>query len=343
MPTNYRHPPQHRRYRNNILRKGALETALLWESEDMPDITDKQPPPVSSPVSVQDVFSLPPEMKPLILPGAWNVVGKKGKPLKGAMYLEPDLPEKKKKKKKKRKRKTKVEVAAEPLADLEEEASTSKSLHMSDLAQAKASKEVSRARAAKYWARYQDRKEAQKVALAAWRAIMAVEEHARTREGTASEGPLERRVAKMHAQMVASALDKMAAQDKAHRKSSKSGSLKEKTRRTNRFASAEARCYDLEDRSEEYAELVVEPTARQEDVKEAGSRRSTRRSWTVDADGFWSLEMKPRSATIASRAKQSTDKRKMPKVGNTSPEAGKANSKAAKKGGKQQGNKCSIC
>lgn len=293
----YALPPPHRIYRNNITRKGALETELLWESEAVPITGKEEIYMPRSPVSVQDVYI--PEIQPLNLPDSWTVVGKKGKPLKGKMYDEPQLP----KKKKKKNRKPKAETTLDPLVDLEETPSSSKCHNMSDRSNSKRFKEVSRARDAKHWARYRENKQIQADALVALHALLLADEHDST-HADREEGKLPARLETMLEQT-----------SSARRKSEKSSSHKQKVRRANRFSAAAARCYAFEDN--DYAHVVINASAKQKmqalgaGVDDSKKRRSASR----------------KHACIAKE--KSTDKRKATEV-DAEPQAKASSSKAAK-------------
>lgn len=253
MPTRYAFPPQHRQWRNNTRKKGCLEVEMIWDSEAVP-VLEKRPAgsPIGSPVSVQDDVYFP-EIKPLVLPSSWTVIGKNGKPLKGKTYDEPQT-----KKKKSKKKTSKVTIDNEPLADLAEMPSSSKTLRACDVADAKRFKEVTRAREAKHWANYRDTKAVKKEAHATLNAMFAIADHARARVG-GDEGRLGRRLEKMQEQMIDTALERVTAQHKERRKSLKGDSKKVRTRRDARSAAAVARCFALEDN--EYAQILINPLA----------------------------------------------------------------------------------
>lgn len=168
----------HARLRNLAIgRKTNHETNFLF-AQDFEDeytmplplkLKDERPEePISkpsSPVSVASTLDIPGEVKSLMLPGAWVVVGKGGRPLRNdKMYDEPAamLTAKKRKKKKTRK------AAPEPeplLVSLEEAGSSSKCLRGLERSTAQRSKQVMRSKDAKYWAGYQHAKELKRGAL----------------------------------------------------------------------------------------------------------------------------------------------------------------------------------
>jgi len=95
------------RERHAAISKKCLDSDMLHESEYILPNLGKTPmiDPQTSPTSIfsTPLPSLMPEMQPIVLPGAWVTVGKKGKPLKETkMYIDPP---KMKAKKKKRSRK----------------------------------------------------------------------------------------------------------------------------------------------------------------------------------------------------------------------------------------------
>lgn len=220
------------KYRQAIRRKGALESDLVFESEAFPVVTTKAPPVVSpslSPVSIVAAHYLPPEIQPLTLPGAWTVVGKGGKALKGKMYDEP------KKKSKKSKKKARKGRETDPMAALAEEPSSSQCFDKCARSAAQRDKEVTRAREAKQWARYRTEKASKLEAHAALLVVLADDDQL---NDDLDISPLKQR------------------KDYKAIYSNKANSKKEKTRRANRFASAAARCYSPD---ENEVDAPVEP------------------------------------------------------------------------------------
>ena len=141
---------QYRARRNAIMRKGYEAALLLDVDEPLFDpIAAKAGPepssPAGSPVSIASFFDeRMPEIKPLLLPDAWTVVGKGGKPIK-KMYDEP-LEKKKKKSRKAGKKEEEEEegAAGSALASLAEGPSSSACLRALDKATARSDKEAAR-------------------------------------------------------------------------------------------------------------------------------------------------------------------------------------------------------
>merc|ERR1719453_838629 len=98
----------------------------------------------------------PPEMKSFILPGAWTVVGKGGRPLKNLKTYDPPQTPKKKKKKSSRKA-----VEGELHATLVEMPSSSKCLDKLERVAVKHEKDAMRGRDARYWVHYRRAKQEQ--------------------------------------------------------------------------------------------------------------------------------------------------------------------------------------
>lgn len=218
-----------------IARKGAIEVAPWDEIDENVSLQmSKQPLKASqplkpalkqpnSPVSVASTLDaetkpLDAEIKPLILPGAWIVVGKRGKPdfQNSKMYDEPAKMATKKKTKKK-KAKNAVEAEAEPLVVLEEEASSSNCLRALDRSTAQRDKMVTHAKEAKFWADYQRAKQLKREALHELIAALAVGDD---QVEAAAPAPSAKKPTKDH----------------------KANSNKDKARRRARSAAAAARC-----------------------------------------------------------------------------------------------------
>lgn len=147
-----------RRHRENLRRKGAIDAQLVFESEIGVPLKHKEqmPEPPSSPDMIFAQHDILPQPEVMLLPGAWTVVGKNGRPLKQhelKMYDEP----KRRKSKKKNKKKSRKEVDEEdnPLLDLDEAPSTSKCVQMLERSVAQRAKDVSQGLDKKYWVRYQ--------------------------------------------------------------------------------------------------------------------------------------------------------------------------------------------
>jgi len=207
------------RQRKNAIGKKAFESELLMDA----DVISK-PSGTISPTSTFARFEMPDEIKPLTLPGAWTVVGKKGRPLKNSlMYNEP------KKKMRKRNRAPKeAEDADSYMAKLEEAPSSSKCVQLLQESTSKHNKAAARGKSSKDWARYRQAKEAKMKVLVA--ALLddctdSDDESAQTKS----------------------------TQTKERAPKTMRNSHAAKTRRKARFESAAARCYSLEDMSFESA------------------------------------------------------------------------------------------
>lgn len=150
--------PHYRQRRQAINRKLNLEAELLMEAEPFEVVSPLKKHPVESigsPISIASSFEERlPEIQPILLPGAWVVVDRKGKPVRAEkMYDEP----KKKKPRRKRARKTTREVE---LTDLEEGPSASNCLRAHECPKASVhEKAVCRSLTAKQWAQYRKQKQ----------------------------------------------------------------------------------------------------------------------------------------------------------------------------------------
>jgi len=150
--------PHYRQRRQAINRKLCHESEMLMEAEPFEVIAPVGKPPVpeiGSPISIASSFEERlPEIQPIVLPGAWVVVGAKGKPIRREkMYDEP------KKKKPRRKRTPKPSREVE-LIDLEEGPSAYNCLRAYNSLKAPAhEKEANRSLTAKHWARYRQQKQ----------------------------------------------------------------------------------------------------------------------------------------------------------------------------------------
>lgn len=157
-----------RRRREAIGRKGALDADLMIELEPFDEDIAPNKGAVSSveqsPNSIAALFQLDdgqPKIVPLVLPGAWAIVGKKGKPVAWAieqqdMYLEQAKSTKKKKKK--RARLTNPDDFS-LLADLEEGPSSSTCMQHLNRSIAQQRKACANGLEAKYWVKYRKQKE----------------------------------------------------------------------------------------------------------------------------------------------------------------------------------------
>jgi hypothetical protein len=159
--------PYWRKRREAIGRKGEYEAELLRDSEVLTPVDEPVKPMsnMSSPTSV--AFSFDIEIQPLVMPGAWSVVGKGGKTLRNTKtYDEPERDTlANKKKKKHRTRKPKPEE--EPLSKmtLEDLPSSSKCLIALNLGTSQKAKQMHRAKEAKSWVKYQQNKQLKREAL----------------------------------------------------------------------------------------------------------------------------------------------------------------------------------
>lgn len=153
-----------RQRRKAIGKKGAFDADLVIDSEQVEELTTpvKEHNVQTSPSSVAALFAFDDgqsKMMPLVLPGAWTVVGKKGKPVAWAIENDTERSSSKIQKKKKKKKTTKTRARlsdAEEVsvfADLEEKASSSSSTCMRQLDRSVAQQSKARAVGleAKYW------------------------------------------------------------------------------------------------------------------------------------------------------------------------------------------------
>lgn len=128
MPAHYATQPAWRFRRIAISKKQWFDSNLLMD--DAEPFETKHQAAAQSPnlIAVSfDALLMEPEMKPIVLPGAWTVVGKGGKPVKNVkMYDDPQHPKKKKNKKKTRADDEEVNEEAERLMNIAEEPSSSK-------------------------------------------------------------------------------------------------------------------------------------------------------------------------------------------------------------------------
>lgn len=258
MPTTRTQSMNWRQRRFATNRKGAFETDMLFEDEDgfnmapkpltsknaMPNLSS-QP---DSPVSVASALNVPVEVKPLMLPGSWVVVGKGGKPLKNdKMYDEPVSASKKKKKKKSRAR-----TIAEPeplVVTLEEAASSSKCLQAVERSTTRRNKLVARSQDAKHWAGYHRAKQLKRDALDELVAALSLVDDAGD-EATLPAPPAPKAT-----------------------KDHKANSSKDKARRRARSAATSARC-DLWDDDELHAGAPEDMTVSKSSAKKRSARTS---------------------------------------------------------------------
>jgi len=246
-----------------ITRKGALEFDP-WDGDEPDENVNvqalhlkasqplkpviKQPSSPTSVASTLDASSMLPdgEIKPLNLPGAWIVVGKRGKPdlHRVKMYDEPmQAPTKKKKK---RAKKTETIAEDEPLADvllLEEAASSSVCLRALDRSIVQRGKLVTRAKEARHWAGYQRAKQRKREALHELIAALTCDPTERAAPAPTAERPT---------------------------KDHKANSSKDKARRRARSAAAAARCL-LHDEGEGAIANIAEEA--QTEVKRAAKAK----------------------------------------------------------------------
>lgn len=204
-------------------RKFSMDAELLMEAE--PLVPTKMSAIEASPVSIASAFNeFQPEIQSLVLPGAWTVVGKGGKPLKNSKTYDPP----KKRKKKKKKART-IKRGDEPLADMIEMPSSSRCLDEVDRMAIKREKTTSHGRDAKHWARYRQAKQEKIFALDALTAALGDN----GMFGDSIEPGMIERPHSMPKSM--------------KQRNNKKNSHAEKTRRANRLASQASRCYQLDD------------------------------------------------------------------------------------------------
>lgn len=218
---------QWRRRKQHIVKKGEIESQLLMDSEIVPLANGKakvESTP-SSPTSIASFFAeLPLEMKPIILPGAWVVVGKRGKAVKPDMKMYEDP----KKKRRQRKRPKKVEQTdAERFMELEETQLAAGCSRNHDKIMLKHDKDVTHGRQLKHWKRYQKEKMVRRLTHEALMATLFDEDEALGDEGMTSKEK-DRHTPKC--------LRSFDTKDEVQR-----------VRRASRQASAAAKCYEHED------------------------------------------------------------------------------------------------
>ena len=154
-----------RQRRNAVGKKLAPEVELLMDAEPL---VHKAAHVESSPVSIASAFpEFPPEMQSFILPGAWTVVGKGGKPLKNSKTYDP--PKARKKKKKSRARKADADDLHATLAEMP---SSSKCLNKHERTASKREKKAECGRDARYWSKYRQAKQEKIFALDALTAAL---------------------------------------------------------------------------------------------------------------------------------------------------------------------------
>lgn len=241
------------RQRDNAIAKKAGHEVDPWEELDenvsmqtsQPlKLTTTQPP--SSPISVATTFDSVPdvEIKPLLLPGAWVVVGKRGKPKlqdEMKMYEEPTVMAASKKKKTKKAKKAPV-TEGDPLVVVLAEASSSTScIRAFERSSAQRDKLAHRAKDARYWASYQRAKLRKREALHELVATLTDDVRTDDQMEVAAPAPPPGRPSKDH----------------------KANSNKDKARRRARSAAAAARCFvhDQDDSAPLAAEYVASEAA----------------------------------------------------------------------------------
>lgn len=149
--------PQWRYRRNALNKKGLLDVELLLENETV-IIGKKRHEPEVQPMSPTSIFSTPekmPEMKPIVLPGSWTVVGKRGKPIaqNDKMYDEPI-----KKKAKKKRSRARKDTTPDISWALECAPESSKCLQQLAASTSRKDKEAARGRLARHWGQYRQGK-----------------------------------------------------------------------------------------------------------------------------------------------------------------------------------------
>lgn len=265
----------YRQRHHAIGRKGEYEASMLFSNDDenadsqltapmlnLKDQQVEQPSKPSSPMSIAATFddiSITGDVKPLTLPGAWVVVGKKGRALKNEkMYEEPEPA--KKKKKKARARKATMEPE-ELVVTLEAAPSTSKCLDALGRSSAQRQKQLARAQDAKHWARYHRAKEAKRGALDELVAALSLLEHEPTLR----------------------ALEVDAAPEPT--KDNKANSAKDKARRRARTAAAAAQFFSHEELDDEAPRAPPDSGADKSPAKRKARR--ARGSREVSLPGVW--------------------------------------------------------
>lgn len=285
MPTT--HATHWRQRHLAIRRKGEYEADLLMEDDN--DCTElslvskvernvEQIDHSSSPVSVASTFEV--EMKPLLLPGSWVVVGKGGKVVKSSkMYDEPEkahVDTKKKKRKKKKHCTNKTWEEAEPLGLLEEIDASLECLRMLDHSTAQRQKEMSRSQEVKHWAGYQRAKQLKRDALNELIATLSFSDD----EGMANEATPE-------------LPSKKPTRNKA------ANSNKVKARRRARSAAAAARCFV-------HGESDCSPLS-EAPALQLNNEPVIRSAPSADENGFPKLKLPDAWATVGKRGKVMID------------------------------------
>jgi len=218
MPTRYAQQPQWRQRRQAIEKKGFVEAEMLMESELSMPVKSAIPAP-ASPMSIASLFDV--EIKPIVMPGAWTVVGKGGKAIKpeNKMYDPPKCAKKKKNRTRTRKAGFDQDARLEVLAS----SSTSCAQKLQDFCAH--DDKAMRGRDAKGWKRYREAKKLQALARGLLIEALAVDDDADEPRADAAPALLKKR-------------------------SNKSDSKTAKARRKARFAARDARCYSLETEDE---------------------------------------------------------------------------------------------
>jgi len=150
-----------------IVKSKATEHAHAFDNDAM--IKSKEPNNIqNSPTFIAAYFNdfhfddmPPPSIAPLTLPGAWTVVGKKGKPVAWAYEQDVHESESKTKKKKKKKKKSAQPLETEypsPLDDINEGPSASKFIQQLDRAMRQQRKAMFSSLEAKHWLQYRKAK-----------------------------------------------------------------------------------------------------------------------------------------------------------------------------------------
>lgn len=234
MPTRYTTQPRWRQRRQAINRKG-WDPELVFDADEE-GIAAKPVEPQDSPTTVASVFpyhEMMPELKPMMLPGSWMVVGKKGRIIRPSiMYDEPCENSKQKKLKAKQKKRRAArrsrEVEDEEVAfvDIVEEAqSTSKCRMLHEHAIQQHAKQASHGLSIKRWAHYRREKELKILARDALVITLVTE------DACNDEPDTEKALAPLRATTAMRARD------------NKANTRRAKARRKARMASAASRCY----------------------------------------------------------------------------------------------------
>lgn len=288
MPKNAQQPHWRQR-RVAIGKKSFFEAEILMDSEVIVTSEPKLLQPPASPTSVASIFEAEfPEIQPL--PGAWQVVGKGGRPLKSSyMYDEPV--EKPAKKKRNRTRKPATTQDEEYWLPEPEDASSSSSA--AERRAARREKAATSGKEARFWARYREAKGERMIVHEALLAALSSESYPADEDAAEDGGGTPQPLA---------------------RRANKGTSRSEKMRRKARLASQAARCYSLEDEVEERAPSdtpkIAPPRPRGREKVEAAETEVTADDKTNDDKMKMAGPAAPQKRKVSGRSSQKDKKHK---------------------------------